>query len=195
MAGKLFSTGYDVDPLTGMPLQQIGWDNPRNPDAQKALAYQVADMSPTPNLDYRQPAAQEGDGFLSSMLSDLGKAKMPTGSQLFGTEASRKASPLQKFKDFGYSDKGQLMAGSISDMMKRIQMQPVLETEALFKAFNRPGNLTEGTEKGILGSDLISDVAEANMLEKKRQQDERRQNLIDRMLEAHTSKLEKDIKG
>lgn len=198
MAGRLFSTGFDVDPLTGMPLQQMKY--PTDSDAQLALAYQMADMSPTPTLTGGQPlspeqvAAAEGP----SIMDQLSTARMPTGGQIFGDEASRAASPLGRglsaLKKYGNTDSGKVLAQSILDMNKRIQMQPVLETEALFKAFNRPSNLSETTEKGILGSDLLSDLEEGKMLNKKRAQDEKRQNLVDRILEAQAAKLKSQSK-
>lgn len=61
---------------------------------------------------------------------------------------------------FSGGDENKLILQSLMDVQKRAAMQPVLETEALFKAFGKDSGLSEAVEKGPLGADPLSDIVE-----------------------------------
>jgi len=103
-------------------------------------------------------------GFLERIGDFFSSAKMPTGDQVVGTNESRGQSPLGKM----FSGKqGDIIGQSLLDLQKRQALQPVLETEALFRAFGKGGGLTDIAEKGALGSDPISDIREGKLLNEK----------------------------
>jgi len=102
---------------------------------------------------------------LSEFIRQLSGAKMPAGNEIIGTEKSRTESPAGKM--FA-GDKGDQIAQSLLDLDKRAALQPVLETEALFKAFGRGGGLSDIAEKGTLGADPLSAIREGELIKSKR---------------------------
>jgi len=98
-----------------------------------------------------------------------------------------------KLKDYGNTDSGKIMAQSILDLDKRVALQPVLETEALFKAFGKNSDLSSVAEKGALGADPLSDYEEASTLQAKRDQEAKINDLVNRILSTKADRAQLEI--
>jgi len=124
-------------------------------------------------------------GPIKDLIAKFSGAKMPTGNQVIGTDKSRAESPAGKMFS---GDRGQIIAQSLLDLDKRAAMQPVLETEALFKAFGKGGGLSDIAEKGTLGADPLSDLAEGQLLKQKQDQENRLREAYIKKIEGGSSK-------
>jgi hypothetical protein len=192
-SGDAFSASRSLfaqDPLTGDPLQVMNETVPLTAEQANMMSQMYAD----------DPSAKAAIGkqFIGGMFGSgrdqLSGPSMPSMADVAGTSESRAASPLGQAmsaaKEFGGTDTGKIMAQSLLDLQKRVQLQPILETEALFKAFNRPSNLAATAEKGALGSDILSDIEEGKTLQKQREQRESINDLVQRALQARIAKSE-----
>lgn len=112
---------------------------------------------------------------------DVGSNEMMTQEPVVAGETLQDTLPVSRATEIGYGEdldslnakgqsglfnqKGLLTAGLVSDVLKRSAMMPVLEAEAMFRAFGK-GGLTDVAKQGVLGENIVGTLARANAAEK-----------------------------
>lgn len=129
-------TGMNLDPLSGQKLQSLNAD-PQVLSGAKTLL--------------RDPINAEGSG-----------PNWAAGADAIAGMFGKLGGGLNKFFS---SPEGEATTALAIDAMKRQDLLPVLEAEAMFKAFGRSG-LTDTAKQGIVGQDVVGTLAKADAAEK-----------------------------
>ena len=131
---------------------------------------------------------------------NVGSDEMMTQEPVVAGETLQDTLPVSRATEVGYwgevdpegqkrqsglfNQKGLLTAGLVSDVLKRSAMMPVLEAEAMFRAFGR-GGLTDTAKQGVLGENIVGTLAKADAAEKlaerNRLRDQKINELLDRL--------------
>lgn len=119
---------------------------------------------------------------------NVGSDEMMTQEPVVAGETLQDTLPVSRATEQGqsglFNQKGLLAAGLVSDVLKRSAMMPVLEAEAMFRAFGK-GGLTDVAKQGVLGENIIGTLAKSSAAEKlaerNRLRDQKINELLDRL--------------
>jgi hypothetical protein len=163
---------FDVDPLTGQKLQTL----------DSTVPFSLSEVSSLKSDYPNDPAARKAieNQYLGGLFSGAGDAIADFGSGI--------AEGAGKFVDFLGSRKGQAIAGSVTDMLDRLALQPTLEADALFRAFGKQAGGAQSAKQGILGASPIVDMARHRAAESLRERNEARDKRIEQLLDKIIAK-------